>query len=216
MPDPSPVRLHNVVATFFMGGPIDLRQLVRRMPHIEFNSRKFAAASFRMLMPHGRATALVFSSGNMVVTGSATEDAALLAARRFSALIQAQLPDRFMHRFAVQNLVGAADLRAAVDLAGMVRDHESTCNYEPELFPGLVMRRYDVVFLVFRSGKVVLTGARQMSAMRAAYASACEEVFRHYRREGEDTNSSHYHAQLTSTAHTSAEAQECAMQLGAL
>lgn len=213
MPEPGPVHLHNVVATFYMGGSIDLRWLVRRMPHIEFNSRKFAAASFRMLMPAGRATALVFSSGNMVVTGSATEDAALLAARRFSALIQAQLPDRYMHRFAVQNLVGAADLRAAMDLAGMVRDHEATCNYEPELFPGLVMRRYDVVFLVFRSGKVVLTGARDMGSMRAAYASARADVFRHYRREGEDTNSSHYHAQLATRAFTSHEAQAASINL---
>ena len=87
--------------------------------------------------------------------------------------------------------------------------------YEPELFPGLIYRMVQpkIVLLIFVSGKVVLTGAREMPAMRAAYASACADVFCHYRREGEDTNSSTYHAQLATQAFTSHEAQAASINL---
>jgi transcription initiation factor TFIID TATA-box-binding protein len=37
------------------------------------------------------------------------------------------------------------------------------CNYEPEIFPGLIyrMRSPKIVLLIFASGKIVLTGAKK-------------------------------------------------------
>jgi len=64
--------------------------------------------------------------------------------------------------FKVQNIVGTADLGYPIRLEGLVCAHASFASYEPELFPGLIYRLHKprVVFLVFVSGKVVITGAK--------------------------------------------------------
>jgi transcription initiation factor TFIID TATA-box-binding protein len=46
-----------------------------------------------------------------------------------------------------------------------------SCRYDPELFPGLIFRMSQpkVVLLIFASGKIVLTGAKQRSQIYEAY-----------------------------------------------
>lgn len=56
-----------------------------------------------------------------------------------------------------------------------MREHEQWATYEPELFPGLIYRMVSpkVVFLVFVTGKVVMTGAKT----RADIYTAFEQIF---------------------------------------
>ena len=48
--------------------------------------------------------------------------------------------------------------------------HSAFASYEPELFPGLIYRLVNprVVFLIFVSGKVVITGAKKESDLSNA------------------------------------------------
>ena len=45
------------------------------------------------------------------------------------------------------------------------------CRYDPELFPGLIFRmeKPKVVLLIFASGKIVLTGAKERQQIYEAY-----------------------------------------------
>lgn len=45
------------------------------------------------------------------------------------------------------------------------------CRYDPELFPGLIFRMDapKVVLLIFASGKIVLTGAKERKQIYLAY-----------------------------------------------
>lgn len=49
-----------------------------------------------------------------------------------------------------------------IDLEHIANKYGEFCSYEPEVFPGLVYRMMDpkIVFLIFVSGKIVLTGAK--------------------------------------------------------
>ena len=42
-------------------------------------------------------------------------------------------------------------------------DHMNFCDYDPELFPGLIyrMKNPKITFLIFASGKIVITGAQK-------------------------------------------------------
>ena len=64
--------------------------------------------------------------------------------------------------FSVKNVVVVGDIERSLDLnvLGMVLGFEQI-EYEPEQFPGLIYRPIDVpcVFLIFASGRVVVTGA---------------------------------------------------------
>ena len=68
------------------GGEPDLAHIATHARNVEYNPKRFSAAIVRLREP--KATALVFSSGKMVVTGAKNEDDAHLAARKFTRMIQ--------------------------------------------------------------------------------------------------------------------------------
>ena len=118
-----------------------------------------------------RTTALVFQSGKMVVTGARTPELLHRAARKFGAIIKrVGFAPRF-DGFAVQNVVATCDTKFQIRLEALVYAHAKFASYEPELFPGLVYRMLTpkCVFLVFVSGRIVLTGGKSMDAHRAAF-----------------------------------------------
>ncbi|MCK5176246.1 MAG: TATA-box-binding protein, partial [Candidatus Aenigmarchaeota archaeon] len=52
------------------------------------------------------------------------------------------------------------------------------CEYEPESFPGLILRLNDphVVFLLFNSGRIVCTGARSESEIERATENLAKKI----------------------------------------
>ncbi|NBQ59026.1 MAG: hypothetical protein EBU32_11740 [Opitutaceae bacterium] len=58
-----------------------------------------------------------------------------------------------------------------VDLARFYADHNIECTFQRSMFPGLVFRSSlsNVVLLVFRSGRVVLTGGRDIYCLNDAW-----------------------------------------------
>lgn len=153
--------LQNVVATFNLGvDNLDLRAIALEKPFVEYNPQKFAAATLRIREP--RTTALAFASGNMVCTGAKTEIQSRLAGRKYVRLLQKHgIPVSFRN-FKIQNIVASAEVPHTLKLLELSRAYGPYVSYEPDLFPGLVFRTTapKLVFLLFRSGKIVITGAK--------------------------------------------------------
>jgi len=177
------IMLVNCVCTFTVHGtPINLHELVRKMPFCEFNQRKFAAASLRL--KHPCSTCLIFSSGNLVVTGSRSEDDALLASRQYCIILQRSLGYSVrMRNFRIQNIVASSELPWAMDLVRIAAHYQTYCSYEPEVFPGLIFRLNNLVLLIFRSGKIVLTGAKNRQCVIDAFDSIYEDLLCAYKDE---------------------------------
>lgn len=162
-------QLQNIVSTVTLGCKLDLKDIALRARNAEYNPKRFAAVIMRIREP--RTTALVFSSGKMVCTGAKSEELSRLAARKYARIIQKLgFPARFME-FKVQNMVGSCDVKFPIRLEGLVVAHSQFSSYEPELFPGLIYRmvRPKIVLLIFVSGKVVLTGAKERSQIIEAF-----------------------------------------------
>lgn len=68
-------------------------------------------------------------------------------------------------------MVGSVDVHFAIQLENLAVLHGQFITYEPELFPGLIYRMVKprIVLLVFVSGKVVLTGAKQKEEIDTAF-----------------------------------------------
>lgn len=164
--------LQNVVATFNLGvDHLDLRAIALRKPFIEYNPQKFAAATLRIRKP--RTTALAFASGNMVCTGAKTETEARLAGRKYVRILQKHgIPVSFRN-FKIQNIVASAEIPHCLKLMELSRAYGPYVSYEPDLFPGLVFRTTSpkLVFLLFRSGKIVITGARCREEIESTFTS---------------------------------------------
>ncbi len=69
----------------------------------------------------------------------------------------------------IENIVASASLGIRVPLEKMV-EHLEGSEYEPEQFPGLIYRIQNpkVAMLIFSSGKIVCTGARNITDARKA------------------------------------------------
>ena len=170
------VRIVNCVCTFSLNNrTIDLNELVARVPFCEFNRRKFAAASLRLRSP--RSTCLIFSSGNLVVTGSRCEHEALLASHRYTAALNRYFEGTLqMRNFRIQNIVASAVLPWNMNLVDIAAAWQTYCSYEPEVFPGLIFRLKNTVLLLFRSGKIVITGAKSRTTVRRVYNEIYEPL----------------------------------------
>ena len=75
----------------------------------------------------------------------------------------------FMTDVKIQNIVASTTIAHDLDLDRIARSIPST-SYNPGIFPGLVLRiaQPKVAFLLFRSGKVICTGAKTIEDITAA------------------------------------------------
>ncbi|NXJ79593.1 TBPL2 protein, partial [Trogon melanurus] len=162
-------QLQNVVSTVNLACKLDLKNIALQARNAEYNPKRFAAVIMRIREP--RTTALIFSSGKMVCTGAKSEEQSRLAARKYARVVQKLgFPAKFLD-FKIQNMVGSCDVRFPIRLEGLVLTHQQFSSYEPELFPGLIYRMVKprIVLLIFVSGKVVLTGAKERSEIYEAF-----------------------------------------------
>lgn len=153
--------IQNVVATTNLGVQLDLKRIALRARNAEYNPKRFAAVIMRIRDP--KTTALIFSSGKIVVTGAKSERESQRASRKYAKIVYKLGYDKARFtEFTVQNIVASCDVYFPVRLEGLAHAHNSFCSYEPELFPGLIYRmlKPKIVLLIFVSGKVVLTGAK--------------------------------------------------------
>jgi transcription initiation factor TFIID TATA-box-binding protein len=116
-----------------------------------------------MRLREPRATALVFASGKLVITGTKSSHNSSLATKKIAYILERVgfRPSDHIN-FKIQNIVGTVDCGFPIRLEGVAFAHPSCTSYEPELFPGLIYRLSvpKAVLLIFVSGKVVITGAK--------------------------------------------------------
>ncbi|KAH3664066.1 hypothetical protein OGAPHI_004780 [Ogataea philodendri] len=161
--------LQNIVATVNLDCRLELKTIALHARNAEYNPKRFAAVIMRIREP--KTTALIFASGKMVVTGAKSEDDSKLAARKYARIIQKLGFNAKFTDFKIQNIVGSCDVKFPIRLEGLAYAHGTFSSYEPELFPGLIYRmvKPKIVLLIFVSGKIVLTGAKQREEIYKAF-----------------------------------------------
>jgi len=165
--------VHNVVATANLGVELDLKKIAMTARNAEYNPRRFKAVIMRIREP--KATALVFHSGKMVVTGTKSEADAKHAARKFGrVVVKVGYPDVRFKEFRVENLVSMFTVPYPIPLEQLYKDIPSGTNsqYEPEVFPGLILRAPKGTCLIFVSGKCVMIGMKTKEDIDATFIYA--------------------------------------------
>ncbi len=74
----------------------------------------------------------------MVCTGARDEILAKIACRKFARMVQKLGNVVTFSKFKVQNIVAKSDVKFTIDLENICEKYGQFCNYEPEVFPGLV------------------------------------------------------------------------------
>ncbi len=163
------LKIENIVASGVIADSIDLEDIAEKIENCELNKKKFPGAVFRIEDP--KVAVLVFSSGKIVMTGIRKEEDLdtglkfLMKELKAAGVSVSKKPD-----VAITNMVCSYDTGKQINLNRIVVAlNLENIEYEPEQFPGLVYRLEDpkIVALLFSSGKVILTGGRNLDDVRA-------------------------------------------------
>ena len=170
-------KIENVVATVVMEitEKIDLIQIARKHVNVEYNPERFPGLVMRITEP--KATFLIFSTGKMVVTGLRRADEASPGVEKVIKKIKKAGIKVSNPKITIQNIVASGDLHTNIDLNMAAIIMESVM-YEPEVFPGLIYRMKEpkTVFLIFSTGRIVCTGAKNKEIVREAVLKLNREV----------------------------------------
>lgn len=180
--------VHNIVSTSIVHGhptPINLHQLSMYLSCSSYNRRRFAAITIRIDNP--RCTALLFTSGKLVITGGETWYECLLASLCVSRIITSTVVNSryLILNCELQNIVAHAEIPMKhgqkLDLEKIYSDKSIYCTYQRNQFPGLIFRgrEFPVVMLCFFSGKIVLTGGKSLSDIDQGWVKLWA-IIRHY------------------------------------
>jgi transcription initiation factor TFIID TATA-box-binding protein len=118
----------------------------------------------------------------MVLTGCKSLLACILASTIVANLLRAGFPGIVftLDVIKIQNIVGNAHVRVdddeVLDLQRFYKDFNIFCTYQPNMFPGLIYRptTLPIVLLIFFSGKIVITGAKNMQDVYNGWKSMLE------------------------------------------
>lgn len=166
--DGTPIpKCHNIVSTSQIVsscGSIDLQRIASLLPNSRYDRKRFAAITIRVANPD--CTGLLFGSGKLVITGSVSIFACMLAAHNISDMLRRCHPhvDFKIQACVIQNIVAHVEIpkHQRFDVNTFYRNYCEFTTYQKNVFPGLVFRppQSPVVLLLFASGKIVCTGGK--------------------------------------------------------
>jgi len=159
------IQVENVVASSEIGQELDLETLSADLGTTDYNPEDFPGLIYQMADP--KAAALIFRSGNVVCTGAkSVADVTTAMEHVFEEFRDLGMEVATSPDVEIQNIVSSGDLDKTLNLSAIaIGLGLETTEYEPEQFPGLVYRldKPDVVALLFGSGKLVITGGKQLT-----------------------------------------------------
>lgn len=162
MPQTKPiVSIENVVASASVDQKMDLNEITRTFPDVEYHPDQFPGLVFRLKVP--KTATLIFTSGKMVCTGAKSEEMSRKAVKTVvQRLRKGGIKVKKEATVTIQNIVASINLGGKIHLEQAARTLPRSM-YEPEQFPGLIHRMLDpkTVILLFSSGKLVCTGAKK-------------------------------------------------------
>jgi len=162
MPQTKPIiSIENVVASATVDQKMDLNDITKKFPDTEYHPDQFPGLVFRLKSP--KTATLIFSSGKMVCTGAKSEQMSKNAVKTVvEKLRKGDIKVKKNAVVTIQNIVASINLGGKIHLEQAARTLPRSM-YEPEQFPGLIHRMLDpkTVILLFASGKLVCTGAKQ-------------------------------------------------------
>ncbi len=167
MGEPKPIekgkvyaKTQNVVVSASIHRDLPLERLATQLEHAEYNPEQFPGLILKIDEP--KASSLLFSSGKVICTGTKSIEEARLAIKAIIKKVEALgLKVTGEPDIEVTNMVASGSVGGKLNINEIIFEFENT-EYEPEQFPGLVYHLPDshITFLLFGTGKVVITGAK--------------------------------------------------------
>jgi len=158
----------NVVATADLKQRVDLKE-VSGLPHTIHDQEIYGGRVAYLNTPemHGKVT--IFPSGKLISVGTKSPSQAEDDLKTtHDVLNENGLIEPTQIVTSLRNLVAVLSLDRPIDLESLPTQPQAI--YEPEQFPGAIIRSTDLnaTYLVFSSGKIVISGTRSPQELQKA------------------------------------------------
>lgn len=159
--------VQNVVFTASLGVRVPLAEIADKL-YGTLGKKTFPAVICRLVYPE--AVVSIFESGKIILTGCRHPRDALVLVWMISMRLYFSLGIRCIpNNLTIQNVNCSVSIGYGVDVELFFDDNMSACSYAPDKFPGLNFpvnnarlkeMFFGCTFLLFKSGRMVVTGAR--------------------------------------------------------
>lgn len=154
------MQIVNVVATVKVASSFDLQKVKDSIKDSLFSSGTNVWVKIR-LVPEGNYIAF-YKSGKFLITGcNSTQEVFTVADRVISILqdlgVYLNKKEIKIHNIVIKDQI---DMNTTLEKLMYVLD-PSKSNYEPEQFPALIYKDWGATFLLFSTGKIVITGLKE-------------------------------------------------------
>lgn len=168
----------NLVASANLNATLDLYNLAITIPNIEYEPEQFPGAILKLKEP--KVSMLLFKNGKVICSGASSEKEISLAIYKASKLIheiQNTVKIQKGAKYQVVNLVATAALNTTLDLFKIAVESENV-EYEPEQFPGAILRIFDpkLTLLLFKNGKLICAGAKKEALLKKGLNKAAKMI----------------------------------------
>ncbi len=177
--DKNNIQIVNMVASADLNTEVDIDRFARQAENVEYEPEQFPGAIIRYMNPG--TTVLLFRNGRIVIVGNRSEDHIRITIKqliqdlvRFNAIKSELNPEKIQYN--IPNYVALVEFGKNIDIDRLLAEAGSgeldlIIEYEPDQFPGLMawIDRYDSTALIFRNGKIILSGNRNLETVSKTY-----------------------------------------------
>ncbi len=163
-------RIVNLVAYSNLQQTLDLYNLALAIPNIEYEPEQFPGAVLKIKEP--KVSMLLFKNGKIIVSGASSEKQITTGIRKALKLLHEVQPEIKVRRkieYKVVNMVASASLNKKLDLFELALGLDNV-EYEPEQFPGAVMKITEpkASILLFLNGQLICAGVKNEKDLKKA------------------------------------------------
>lgn len=167
--------IENIVVSLTFNQKIPIDKLLKKYLDIEFEPEQFPGLVYKLQEP--KCSFLIFESGKIICTGNRKMEDVEKALKIILERLKSVGVDISKAEKIVENVVASVKLEGEIDLNCLSYELEGA-EFEPEQFPGLVYRKNEpkLVFLIFRSGKIICTGGKKIEEVKRELKGLVEKI----------------------------------------
>lgn len=159
------ITIENIVVSLTFNQKIPIDKFINKYLDVEFEPEQFPGLVYKLQDP--KCSFLIFESGKIICTGNRKMDDVDRALKIILERLKSVGVDISKAEKTVENVVASVKLEGEIDLNCLAYSLENS-EFEPEQFPGLIYRKEEpkLVFLVFKSGKIICTGGKKVEEVK--------------------------------------------------
>lgn len=164
----------NMVVVVKLQNHLDLNELHDRLDNTEFNA---GHTWLKMRIKPEDNYIAFYKSGKFLITGIKSVEKTEKLIKKVSSLLTNSGIENPVDKYDVTNIVLTEKINLDISLEDLIFKLDTKKSYyEPEQFPGLFYKTQGISFTIFSSGKIIITGVKDINQAEIVFEELKETI----------------------------------------